>query len=70
MDWHDLAMTSQYQTAVAIKRELLMGNVQGALTGLEELFGKAKRSAEKDMNSETPLSELSWQAVFEDDYHL
>ena len=35
---------------------------------LKELFGKAKRIAEKEMNKKTVLSELLWSEVFEDEY--
>lgn len=139
MQWHDLATTSHYQTAVTIKQALEAGNTDEAMTGLEELiealsrsdrralrsqlirlmahiikwhtqpdsrsrswaatienaridiedllelepslrpslpgllkelFGKAKRSAEKEMAVKTSLTELSWEEVFEVDYTL
>lgn len=137
MQWHDLATTSHYQTAVAIKHALEEGNADEAMLGLEELiealsrsdrralrsqlvrlmahiinwqtqperrsrsraatienaridleellelepslrpavsdllqelFSKAKRSAEKEMATTTALTELSWDEVFEDDF--
>ena len=37
---------------------------------LRELFDKARRLAEKEMNKRTTLGELSWQEVFEDEYSL
>lgn len=37
---------------------------------LHELFGKAKRLAEKEMDRAAPVTELSWQEVFEDEYEL
>jgi len=139
MNWRELATTSQYQTAVAIKQELMNNHIEEALHGTEELiealsrsdkralrrqlirlmthvlkwktqperrsqnravsienarieieellelepslqpsfsrllkefFAKAKRLAEKEMNSEVTLTELSWQECFEDDYTL
>ncbi len=139
MNWRELATTSQYQTAVAIKQELMNNHIEEALHGteeliealsssdkralrrqlirlmahvlqwktqperrsqswavsienarieieellelepslqpfisglLKELFLKAKRLAEKEMNSEVTLTELSWQECFEDDYTL
>lgn len=139
MNWHELAITSHYQAAVAIKQEWLHGNIEEAMAGLEELiealsrsdkralrsyliqliahtikwktqpeqrsrswivsiekarieieellelepslkplipnllkelFEKAKRLAEKEMGKKTPLTELSWSEVFEEDYTL
>lgn len=139
MNWQELATNSHYQTALAIREELLAGNTDEALRGAEELtealsrsdkralrsqmirlmahiikwkseperrsrswvatienarieieelsefepslkphvpnlvtelFGKAKRLAEKEMNKKTLLTELSWQEVFEDEYNL
>lgn len=37
---------------------------------LEELFKKAKRLAEKEMNREISLTGLSWKEVLEDEYNL
>jgi hypothetical protein len=37
---------------------------------LDELFSKAQRLAEKEMNKHTSLTELVWSEVFEDDYAL
>jgi hypothetical protein len=139
MNWHELATTSHYQTAVAIKQALCQGNVEEAITGVEELiealsrsdkralrsqlirlmahiikwktqverrshswtatienarieieellelepslapavpellkelFGKAKRSAEKEMGRKTSIVALSWKEVFEADYDI
>ena len=37
---------------------------------LPELFGKAKRIAEKEMNRTTALTGLTWHEVFTNDYDL
>jgi len=37
VNWHDLATTSHYQTAVAIKHALSAGDVEQARIGIEEL---------------------------------
>ena len=139
MTWQELATTSHYQTAVAVKQALLVGHPEEAALGIEELiealsrsdqralrsqlirlmehilkwktqperrsqswtatienarveieelvelepslkpsvpkllpelFDKARRLAEKEMNKRTTLGELSWQEVFEDEYSL
>ncbi len=139
MQWQELATTSHYQTAVAVKQELLKGNIEEATTGIEaliealgrsdkralrsqlirlmahiikwetqpaqrsrswaatienarieieellefepslkpsvpgllqELFEKAKRSAEKEMSQKTSITELSWEEGFEEEYDL
>lgn len=139
MNWHELATTSHYQTAVAVKQELLKGNMEEVTTGLEELiealgrsdkralrsqlirlmvhaikwktqpeqrsrswaasienarieieellefepslrssipdllkdlFEKAKRVAEKEINEKISMNGLSWQEIFEDEYNL
>src|SRR5262249_37451374 len=38
VNWHDLATTSHYQTAVAIKHALSAGDVEHARIGIEELI--------------------------------
>jgi hypothetical protein len=38
MKWQELSSTSHYQTAMAIKRVLQGGDVQEAITGIEELI--------------------------------
>jgi hypothetical protein len=37
MKWQELSSTSHYQTAMAIKRVLQGGDVQEAITGIEEI---------------------------------
>ena len=46
-DWEDLALTSHYNTAVAIKAALEAGAVADAMTGLEELIDALSRSDER-----------------------
>ena len=38
VNWHDLATTSHYQTAVAIKHALSAGDVEHARIGIKELI--------------------------------
>jgi hypothetical protein len=42
-DWQELATTSHYQTAVAVRNALREGNVDDATTGLEELIDALSR---------------------------
>ena len=37
---------------------------------VDELFSKAKRMAEKEMGIVSPLTLLSWSAVFDEEYDL
>ena len=50
-DWQELATTSHYQTAVAIRNALQEGNVDDATTGLEELIDALSRSDERALRS-------------------
>jgi len=38
MNWKELAITSHYQTAVAVRQSLLDGNMEEMQTGIEELI--------------------------------
>jgi len=38
MNWKELATTSHYQTAVAVRQSLLDGNMEEMQTGIEELI--------------------------------
>jgi hypothetical protein len=138
-NWRHLAIASHYQTAVAIKKELMAGNTEAAKNGIEELiealgcsekrafksqlvrlmihiikwktqpekrapswvytiesarmeidnllsdelslepelerlfgqvFEKAKKLAESEMNEKSDVVQLTWQEVFERDYSL
>jgi hypothetical protein len=42
--WQELAATSHYQTAVAVREALRKGNVQDATQGLEELIDALSRA--------------------------
>ena len=44
MDWEELAITSHYNTAVAIREALQKGHVDDASVGLEELIDALSRS--------------------------
>jgi len=52
MDWKELAMTSHYQTAVAIKNELKQGNIEESTTGIEELIDALSRSEKRALRSQ------------------
>jgi hypothetical protein len=46
-DWNLLATSSHYNTAVAVYEELRAGNIENAITGLEELIEALCRSDER-----------------------
>jgi hypothetical protein len=50
-DWEELALTSHYDTAEAIKATLAAGNVEDALTGLEELIDALSSSEERALET-------------------
>lgn len=50
--WHDLATTSHYQTAVAVKDAVLAGDTTQALEGLEELIDALARSERRALRSQ------------------
>ena len=51
VNWHDLATTSHYQTAVAIKHALSAGDVEHARIGIEELIEALARSDRRALES-------------------
>lgn len=51
VDWQELATTSHYQTAVAIRDALQEGNVDDAAIGLEELIDALSRSDARALRS-------------------
>jgi hypothetical protein len=51
VNWHDLATTSHYQTAVAIKHALSAGDVKHARIGIEELIEALARSDSRSLES-------------------
>lgn len=52
MDWEKLAATSHYQTAVAVKEELLQENFEEATRGMEELIEALSRSDRRALRSQ------------------
>jgi len=51
-NWHDLATTSHYQTAVAVKDALHDGDPDNAMKGLEELIDALARSERRALRSQ------------------
>ncbi|HEY7680157.1 MAG TPA: DUF29 family protein [Terriglobia bacterium] len=51
IDWEGLALTSHYDTAVAIRDALQEGNVAEATQGLEELIDALSGSDERELRS-------------------
>jgi hypothetical protein len=51
VNWHDLATTSHYQTAVAVKHALSAGDVEYARIGIEELIEALARSDRRALES-------------------
>ena len=51
MDWEELAITSHYNTAVAIRDALQKGRVDDASVGLEELIDALSRSEKRALKS-------------------
>ncbi len=52
MNWQELSAKSHYQTSVAIKQELLKGDVEEATTGIEELIEALGRSDKRALISQ------------------
>jgi len=52
MDWKDLALSSHYQTAVAIKEMLKNGEFEESEMGLEELIEALSRSDKRALKSQ------------------
>lgn len=52
MNWQELSTTSHYQTAVAVRQELIEGNIEEATTGIEELVEALGRSEERALKSQ------------------
>ena len=49
MKWQELAATSHYQTAVAVKQALQRGDMHEAMLGLEELIDALSRADQRAM---------------------
>lgn len=47
MKWQDLAATSHYQTAVAVKQALQEGNMHAAVLGIEEVIDALSRADQR-----------------------
>jgi len=52
MNWKELATTSHYQTAVAVRQSLLDGNMEEMQTGIEELIDALGRSERRALRSQ------------------
>lgn len=50
--WKDLAMTSHYQTAIAIKNELASNHIESAQSGIEELIEALIRADKRALKSQ------------------
>ena len=64
MNWQELAMTSHYQTAVAIKNEIKQGHIQNSTTGIEELIDALSRSDKRALRSQLTrlmMHIIKWQ---------
>jgi hypothetical protein len=63
-DWEGLALTSHYDTAVAIRDALHEGNVDEATRGLEELIDALSRSDRRALESQLVrlmMHAIKWQ---------
>jgi hypothetical protein len=52
MDWHELATTSHYQTAIAVREELEKNNIEEATVGIEELIEALSRADRRALRSQ------------------
>ncbi len=52
INWRDLANGSHYQTALAIKQEMLTENIESAKSGIEELIEALSRSDKRALRSQ------------------
>ncbi len=52
MKWQELATTSHYETAIAVRQEMLRGNLAEATTGIEELIEALSRSDKRALRSQ------------------
>lgn len=50
--WRERAIHSHYQTAVAVKDELLEGDIEEAIEGIEELIEALSRSDRRELKSQ------------------
>ncbi|MDM8566463.1 DUF29 domain-containing protein [Candidatus Halobeggiatoa sp. HSG11] len=64
MNWKELAITSHYQTAVAIQNELKQGHIEDSVIGIEELINALSRSERRDLRSQLTrlmMHIIKWQ---------
>lgn len=64
MNWKELAITSHYQTALAIKNEIKQGHIQEVSTGIEELIDALSRSDKRALRSQLTrlmMHIIKWQ---------
>jgi hypothetical protein len=64
MNWKELAITSHYQTAVAIKNELKQGHIEDSTIGIEELINALSRSEKRVLRSQLTrlmMHVIKWQ---------
>ncbi len=64
MNWKELAMTSYYQTAIAIKDQLKHGYVEETRAGIEELIDALSRSDKRALRSQLTrlmMHIIKWQ---------
>ena len=61
INWRDLANGSHYQTALAIKQEMLTENIESAKHGIEELIEALSRSDKRALRSQ--LVRLMMQVI-------
>jgi hypothetical protein len=52
MKWQELAATSHYQTAVKVQQNLLQGNTEEAIVGIEELVEALSRADRRALRSQ------------------
>ncbi len=64
MNWKELAMTSHYQTALAIKNEIKQGHIEESTIGIEELIDALSRSDKRALRSQLTrlmMHIIKWQ---------
>ena len=64
MNWKELAITSHYQTAVAIKNELQQGHIEDSVQGIEALIDALSRSETRALRSQLTrlmMHIIKWQ---------
>jgi len=56
MDWKALSTASHYQTAVAVKNELMLGGTEESINGIEELIDALSRSERRALRNNAIMS--------------